>query len=994
MKQNKTKISLLISLLVFSNYHSQDLMEKQILNVASPEVANLMRYSDFSDLDYIGKTNISVPIYNIKFGKLNIPIGLSYNTKGNKVADIATSVGLGWNLNAGGNLTVKVNDQNDFTETYSYYPQGGFESEQTFAWHRQSKGYLTTLDPTQLFYSNTPGQQLCINHRVWESDDIFVDAAPDFYYLNAPGLNDKFYLSRINDTQFKANFFNSTNAKLNNSLNLIIKPTCGGFESTYWGNGGKATVFYQPDKFEFVGENGYIYTFNDFEYSIIREYPESMFSHYNIQVNNWYLTTIKDPASGKEVNFEYESFVNNYEHPALTKLSTINFGNYNVTQNYTLGNAPSIYEAPPIIHNTLTTSTLKPKRIKRILTDEETVSFNYSFNRQDYPGNGLNSISIKNKNETVIKHAVLNYSYFDSANCTSGNYECKRLKLDNIVDSTLGTYNFYYSPSDFPPRNSSKVDFLGYFNNNSSNIIFSKDNYQPYNANAYSSSSIYFYPDLEKDNLFPFPLTNKITYSTSNGINRTPSTNSKLGLLQKIVYPTGGSLELAYENDDFVYEGEKYILGSTRISGKKLLDNQNIISKEVKYKYLDENNKSSGQINFITTPANTVKTEISSGIGFNTGAIIGYSRIIEEEVGKGYIEKKYSNYSDYPDRFMQPVNNVDQGVKNMIKFLKFPQSYVQSFDDRRGKLLSVNYYKIGNSSPIKRELYSYDYQTKDSLRVQKVVTGYDYMGSPVSGFTAYNYLTRYFNNLKTSSKDEFYSGGNVKEESTFSYDETRLIYKKMVVGGDTMEEFYRNAKDKSIQKLINANILDTPVEIEKKKNGKLLSKQETKYEHTYTVLPSSVVSSNLDNNTLSTEVVYDHYDMNGNLVQYTTKDGVSTLIIWGYNYTQPIAKIQGAKFTDIELSSMFTLSAASDIDGMAGINNDETALLNAFKTFRDNLPGYQVTTYTYDPLVGIRSITPPSGITELYTYDTANRLEKVIDSNGKILKEFKYNYKQ
>lgn len=53
---------------------------------------------------------------------------------------------------------------------------------------------------------------------------------------------------------------------------------------------------------------------------------------------------------------------------------------------------------------------------------------------------------------------------------------------------------------------------------------------------------------------------------------------------------------------------------------------------------------------------------------------------------------------------------------------------------------------------------------------------------------------------------------------------------------------------------------------------------------------------------------------------------------------------------------------------------------------------YQVTTYTYDPLVGVRSITPPSGIRENYSYDTAHRLEAIIDVNGKILKEYKYNY--
>ena len=75
--------------------------------------------------------------------------------------------------------------------------------------------------------------------------------------------------------------------------------------------------------------------------------------------------------------------------------------------------------------------------------------------------------------------------------------------------------------------------------------------------------------------------------------------------------------------------------------------------------------------------------------------------------------------------------------------------------------------------------------------------------------------------------------------------------------------------------------------------------------------------------------------------------------------------------------------------------------------FLDNSPendlfkNYQVTTYTYDPLVGVRSVTPPSGIREYYFYDDSKRLQsiKIREKNSsgievfKILKEYKYNYK-
>jgi hypothetical protein len=81
---------------------------------------------------------------------------------------------------------------------------------------------------------------------------------------------------------------------------------------------------------------------------------------------------------------------------------------------------------------------------------------------------------VKNKNGNTIKQTNFSYSYFDSGNCASGDYYCKRLKLEKVVDSSLGAYSFYYDNNIFPPRNTSKVDFLGYFNNNTSNIVFQK----------------------------------------------------------------------------------------------------------------------------------------------------------------------------------------------------------------------------------------------------------------------------------------------------------------------------------------------------------------------------------------------------------------------------------------------------------------------------------------------------------------------------------------
>ncbi|MDM1557514.1 MULTISPECIES: hypothetical protein, partial [Chryseobacterium] len=107
------------------------------------------------------------------------------------------------------------------------------------------------------------------------------------------------------------------------------------------------------------------------------------------------------------------------------------------------------------------------------------------------------------------------------------------------------------------------------------------------------------------------------------------------------------------------------------------------------------------------------------------------------------------------------------------------------------------------------------------------------------------------------------------------------------------------------------------------------------------------------------------------------------------------AKIENAKLENISQSFIDSIVNASNTDASAERNNDETNLLNAFNTFKNNLSGYQITTYSYDPLIGVRSITPPSGIREVYLYDAAGRLKEVRENNqtGKLLKEFNYHYK-
>ncbi|PCH75100.1 MAG: hypothetical protein COB98_09385, partial [Flavobacteriaceae bacterium] len=117
--------------------------------------------------------------------------------------------------------------------------------------------------------------------------------------------------------------------------------------------------------------------------------------------------------------------------------------------------------------------------------------------------------------------------------------------------------------------------------------------------------------------------------------------------------------------------------------------------------------------------------------------------------------------------------------------------------------------------------------------------------------------------------------------------------------------------------------------------------------------------------------------------------------IWGYNKTQVIAKIENASYSQVsmEVKNLQTLSYA-DNDRTLGALGKEGALRSALQDLRILLSDVQVTSYTYDPLIGVTSITNPRGETIYYHYDDFNRLAHVKDAQGNILSKNKYNYKK
>lgn len=229
-----------------------------------------------------------------------------------------------------------------------------------------------------------------------------------------------------------------------------------------------------------------------------------------------------------------------------------------------------------------------------------------------------------------------------------------------------------------------------------------------------------------------------------------------------------------------------------------------------------------------------------------------------------------------------------------------------------------------------------------------------------------------------------------KSETDFGVFNFRPIKLKKEIDGN-VEEQLSTYPETGYPKLKNANMIDIPVVAEGKRNGVLISRAETKFNNPTSVYPTAIYTSDIGNTTQKMGTM-DIYDENGNIIQFTPPDGKPITVIYGYNKTQPIARIEGATYAQVS-ALVSGIVTASDAD--AADSSKEPLLVAALDNFRNNpqLSGFMITTYTYDPLIGATTITPPNGIREIYKYDSQNRLIQIVDIKGMILKEYKYNYK-
>ena len=140
---------------------------------------------------HTGVPQVTVPIYDITEGSLQVPIYLSYHASGLKVQETSSFIGAGWTLMGGGAITRTVKGLPDDNQAFG---TGVFA--QWFG-HYSDRGYNTYVRNSEnLGTDGSNGQPQYISFQGVAQN--FADGEPDRYYINVPGFSGEFY---FNDDQ-------------------------------------------------------------------------------------------------------------------------------------------------------------------------------------------------------------------------------------------------------------------------------------------------------------------------------------------------------------------------------------------------------------------------------------------------------------------------------------------------------------------------------------------------------------------------------------------------------------------------------------------------------------------------------------------------------------------------------------------------------------------------------------------------------------------------
>ncbi|HTH55436.1 MAG TPA: RHS repeat domain-containing protein [Cyclobacteriaceae bacterium] len=1008
----------------------------------SPTAASLGKYSDIPVSYHTGVPSISIPIYTVTEGSLQLPISLSYHAGGIRVDETASSIGLGWSLNAGGMISRTVNGGPDegFKHFYGATPQNGWGFYKDGGVPDQIKrcqdipadNSMGLVDGNSGFCCQLKDDKrcdnivtsMCIPCGYYYQDAAIgaIDLEPDLYNFNVNGYAGKFFF----DANRNAHFLQETG--------VFVKPLSADFSK--W-------MLITPDgtKYFFGNYNGVDGTEKSYAD------PDGLFTNFWDLVANttWYLTRVESMNGERWIQLEYD-------------IEYYCFANRR-GQTYALANASSGANPDPSRADpTPAISFVNGRRLRKITTSSgnTTIDFNPSQTgredlnhatsdrftdlRKDSDAKTIASIEITSPG--LYKKFSLSQSYFVSNPCVSllqSDYNSapqhrKRLRLDELVESDkdnnrLPPYHFGYSYFPPPDRYSLARDEQGFYNGRDTNDGWFQDG------------------KLVK--------TNGYTYTLHTGDDHQPDESSmKAGTLTVIRYPLGRVTYFDYE----AHRTPLKMIGGLRIKRITEKDEDGVqITREFKYEqpklYFDDSNTA------LVVDENNVDHITNEGIrgGFAVyyalapvvpfysaqGYNIAYDKVTETSIGSGTSgngSKVYTYYSFAPSFPAYPK----YPITPVITLPGSGEEKSETFLDNNSLAVSTKTYdKIpsGSSSVLtarKVGISTSSNGTPPSSGVYPTVPLFGQAYYQDYDLPAYTFNTQTDEMIEqgvSTSHQYTYTNGKIKPsvvETTNSRGDTeRIDITYPDDAGSGAPSLMFNPSDANYK-----NLIYEPLRITTSVAGNVISKDENIFETSTNGTKINLTKSihYPSGTSASRESTY-RYDDKSNLISIKSSDGLTTSFKWGYNNSYVVARVVGSEpemmyyegfegFNDNNVSTdaktgLKSYGAALNVtlpqpgtyvlsywqkDGSGkwtyiisdNVTTDQTIggsgiLIDEVRMIPR---GARMTTKQFNPGQGLITDTDINGNSVYYEYDGFGRLKVQRDTDKNITKAYEYQIQQ
>ncbi|MBA5630382.1 RHS repeat domain-containing protein [Moheibacter lacus] len=1035
MKLIKRCIAIILILLSNLNW-SQSLPIPQ--GVQSPTASSLGKFGDLPVSYYTGTAGISIPIHTMTEKNVPLDISLNYDTSGVRLNAIPGWVGENWSLNAGGVITRQEKGL-AFDE---------FHYNTTIGTHQRGYFYSHSL----LDVSNwTSSAFLLAINSFWDKD-----TTPDIFTFNFMGHSGKFFLGQ--DGSWKVASDSNMKVIINMDDNRYPPQ-----EPNY--------AYKLIYKITLIDDNGTKYVFGNKQDAI--DYSVNFFQQFRGDSNNrvywranaWYLTEVRDHLGNLLYDLSYER-----------KEYTVSFNYYHESERWgTTGgdwnaNCYSYKGGVYGIAGELMSSVYL-KEIKALSGESALFNIVANNNGQGDLGNAYYDRYSGQNNPSGVPSLTGWITQF-----IENNYPVGSNNLFPYLQEIGGSVNDIYNQFKWYRLNQIEVKL----NNSTVRKFILRHNNLPYqsgqpsprmqlteleraNTIAQPTSSYYFqynsplprdYMTLQTDHWGYY----KGSFYSVSGFGSSPASatamyNSRMpngtyslyGLLNTIIYPTGGKTVIEYEPNtynSYVSDDRSSLISeSTTLAGgtrvKRLLDYSEgtTLSKEREFIYQKANGTGSGILEYKPvyfwdwTYPSVTNGAVARQQKYSTNTILPLSNFFGSHIGYSEVKEIVKSNEGNFHTIYKYTSNAESKYRDELGLTNYGASGFSPYSTKndkslyRGKLLSTEEYnssnqpvrKIENTYPALSYLNSHVARGIDVVPVncpQGLASGFYLKGSAYYLYyldmaPSTTVVTEYFpnaNNIVSTTTFDYKQhpptnrgnnylnyqlfestslGEKIKENHAYTFDGTFIVDHE---NSTLLQSILLTANVMKPYKTTNEKLVGSVTE--KIAESKTIYGQFT---GNGTVFPRFLYKSKA-NRPLEKELTFDRYDAIGNPEQYTIENQVPVVLVYGYNKKFPIAKIEGKTYGELPQTLIQDIVDASNVP--ANQNNPATliAMLQGLRE-HSSLSNALVTTYTYRPVSGVSSITPPNGITEYYHYDVYGRLQAVKDHNGKIIQEYKYNYK-